>query len=169
MESLPQYMERLKAVRPPFASPPYPPPSHHADIKSTQSTAKATTRPLSDLSNHAKSAPTVHKHTPNIPADSAFARRKAYDARRNLARLSHHTPHRNSTHNTTLIRPNTTGTPLLATPANRMNSTTTVPRRDPRDVRPGLSVVVQRERTAAVWNRARNDARRALVDSRRGL
>ncbi|TPP60360.1 hypothetical protein FGIG_04227 [Fasciola gigantica] len=201
MESLPQFMQRLKAVRPPFASPTYPP-SQTTEAKSASSIAKVN-RALSDVSNrmsHSQSEKSsesgisgdklvttkpreilqtsylpgtykkittlIQKHTPKIPADSAFARRKAYDMKRNWARLSSHTPSRILSVGTNPSN-NTNRTPAQPTPMQPTKST--VPRRDPRDFRPGLNVAIQRESRRAVVQHARSEARRALANARRGF
>ncbi|THD25052.1 hypothetical protein D915_004150 [Fasciola hepatica] len=201
MESLPQFMQRLKAVRPPFASPTYPP-SQTTEAKSTSSISKVN-RALSDVSNrmsHSQSEKSsengipgdksvttkpretlqtshlsgtykkittlIQKHTPKIPADSAFARRKAYDMKRNWARLSSHTPSRIPSVRTDPSN-NTNRTPAQPTPMQPTKST--VPRRDLRDFRPGLNVAIQRESRRAVVQHARSEARRALANARRGF
>lgn len=118
----------------------------------------------SEADNNA--ATLVRKHTPKIPADSAFARRKAYDMKLNLARLSCHTPSRSSASDK-LHSHNAGRTPYLPTPSQPTKST--VPRRDPRDCRPGLNVLTQRERFGAIVLQNRTEARRTLMNAHRGL
>lgn len=84
----------------------------------------------------------------------------------NLARLSCHTPSRTSASDK-LHSHNTGRTPYLPTPSQPAKST--VPRRDPRDCRPGLNVLTQRERFGAIVLQSRTEARRALMNARRGL
>ncbi|OON13936.1 hypothetical protein X801_10280, partial [Opisthorchis viverrini] len=153
MESLPQYLERRcqarNETRPPFASPVfrgYTGAMRTGNLKDTIN-ARAPV-PLSDMTNIKRSAS-------NLPADSAFARRKAYDTHRRLST----TPAKNTT---TPKRTTIRGSPL------RHSKNSAAPS-DPRIVsfRAHVALQKQKAKTSAQMNRF--ITKRVLVDTNRGI